>query len=290
MLSVVMTVFDRPIEVLLRTLRGLRECDLTDVQIVVVNDGSKLSYKSIRTYVEEQFESGIWRDMESYEAFRLYDGTNNPSRAFNRAVSLAEGENLIVMSSDVLVPPKTMAKAKRQDFSKALWTPFVEDTYGNLGDRYGSTMNAREYCGPNRLFPMPWFLGMSKSHLLEVGGWDETYLGGLCYEDNDVVGRVALKTGRFIGDWSQKVYHQGHMQVAYLQDRPEIVAANLRNREYTMKKWGGIPFDREYTPFDVTRRMQTSGDAAHECIDKTGKLDSVVAQTTGLLEVSRASR
>lgn len=281
--SVVMTVFDRPIEILLRTLRGLIECDLTDTQVVVVNDGSKSPYKSIKTYLKDNVEHQVWFDMPEYEAFRLDDGTNNPARAFNQAVSLATGENLIVMSSDVLVPPSTMAKAQKLDFAKAMWTPYVEDTFGRMPEI------GREYCGPQRLFPMPWFLGMSRAHLLEVGGWDEGYLGGLCYEDNDVVGRVALKTGRFIGDWTHKVYHQGHHQPAY-QDQPDVVEANQRNREYTMKKWGGIPFDREYTPFDVVRKMQTSGDAAHECIDKAGKLEAAVAQTTGMLAVANAAR
>lgn len=282
MISVLLTLHDRPIEVVLRTLRGLSECDLADTQVIVVNDGSKLPYRSVRTYIEERFERGVWFDMPDYEAFRLEDGSNNPARAFNQAVSLAEGENLIAMSSEVLVPPKTMAKALKMDFAKAVWTPFVEDTWGHLAI-------GREYCGPNRLFPMPWFLGMSRSHLLEVGGWDEGYLGGLCYEDNDVVGRVALRTGRFIGDWSVKVYHQGHVQGAYAETEP-VIEANQRNRDYTMKKWGGIPFDREYTPFDVTRKMQRSGYAAHECIDKAGKLDAAVAQTTGMLAVAHAGR
>lgn len=306
--SVVMTVYNRPVEVILRTLRGLLECDMEGTQVVAVNDGSQLPYNSIRRYVEDNFLHGIWYDMPDYEAWRIEDsglevpataettllpvtpGSNNPARAFNQAVLLAEGEQLIVMSSDVLVPPRTMAAAKKRDFSEGVWTPYVEDTYGTPRDRYGIGLDGREYCGPNRLFPMPWFLGMSKSHLTEVGGWDEGYLKGLCYEDNDVVGRVALRTGRFIGDWSQKVYHQGHHQVAYMQDKPAIVSANLRNREYTMKKWGGIPFDREFTPFDVVRKMQRSGIAAHECLAKSGKLESVVAQTTGLLAVADATR
>lgn len=279
--SVVMTVFDRPIEVLLRTLRGLYECDLTDTQVVIVNDGSNLSYKSIHGYVKEMFEHGLWFDMAEYEAFRLKDGTNSPSRAFNQAVSLAEGDNLIVMSSDVLVPPKTMEVAKKRDFSKGIWTPYVEDTYGNLNI-------GREYCGPKRLFPMPWFLGVSKSHLLDVGGWDENYLRGLCFEDNDLVGRLALKSGRFIGDWSVKVYHQGHHQIAYEIGDDAVQQANTRNREYTMAKWGGMPFDREFTPFDVVRKMQRSGIAAHECIDKAGKLDKAIAETTGMLQVADA--
>jgi len=273
--SVVMTVFDRPIEVILRTLRGLWECDLTDTQIVVVNDGSTFQYRSVRNYVESEFPSSVWFDMPDYPAFRMEDGGNNPAKAFNQAVSLAEGENLIVMSSDVLVPPATMARAKKQDFSKAVWTPFVEDTYGSLSI-------GREYCGPGRLFPMPWFLGMSKSHLIEVGGWDEGYLEGLCFEDNDVVGRVCLRTGRFVGDWSVKVYHQGHVQPAYAVEKETIFEANSRNRQYTMAKWGGIPFEAEYTPFDVSFKMQRSGDAAHECVDKAGKLEAAIAKTKGM--------
>jgi glycosyltransferase involved in cell wall biosynthesis len=277
--SIVMTVFDRPIEILLRTLRGLLECDMDDTQVVVVNDLSRLSYVSIHRYFKDNFEHGVWIDMPEYEAFRLEDGTNNPSRAFNRAVEVAEADRIIVMSSDVLVPPRTMAKARKQNFEAAAWTPYVEDTFGSTRGL------EREYCGPRRLLPAPWFLGMSRSVLLSVGGWDEAYLAGISYEDNDVVGRVALKTGRFVGDWSEKVYHQGHGQVAYIMERPDVLEATVRNREYTMTKWGGIPFDREFTPFDVVRKMQTSGDVAHECIDKAGKLERAVAMTTGLLRM-----
>ena len=48
--------------------------------------------------------------------------------------------------------------------------------------------------------------------LYSEGAEDENYLRGISYEDNDVVGRMALKTGKFTGDWTEKVY------------KPEIVA------------------------------------------------------------------
>lgn len=279
--SILLTVFNREPEVLLATLHSLSQCDLTDTEIVVVNDCSAMRYGFVREYMQAKFENGGWHDMEPYTAFRLEGGFNNPARAFNQAALLSKGENLFIMSSDVLVPPRVFEKARKVDLSKTLWTPFVEDTHGNP-----PLMGV--YCGPNRLFPMPWFLGVSREALFAVKGWDEKYLEGLCFEDNDVVGRLALHTGRFMGDWSVKVYHQGHSQPAYNLDDPIVLAANERNREWTREKWRGIPFDSEFTPFNVTRKMQEDGNAAHVCTDKTGKLAEAVEKTTGLLANAEA--
>lgn len=277
-LSVVMTVWNREPEILLATLRSLGRCLIEGMQVIVVNDGSTLNYEWAKSYVTEKL-GGIWHDIEPYEAFRIDEGFNNPARVFNQGLLLAESDRLIVMSSDVIVPKRTMAKALRADFSQMVWTPYVEDTDG------GPPLNG-EYCGPTRLFPMPWFLGMHRPHALEVGGWDETYLKGICYEDNDFVGRLCLKTGRFVGDWSVKVFHQSHTQNAYqyqIGDGSELAQANVRNRDLTQLKWGGIPFDAEYTPFDVNRKMHASGEVGHECIDKSGKLERAVRMTTGLV-------
>lgn len=275
--SILLTVFDREAEVLLRTLKCLRECDLADTEVVVVNDGSGMSYEWARDYVRSNFERGVWHDMEPYEAWRAANGMNNPARAFNKALMLAEGETVVAMSSDVMVPPRTMARMKKIKTSEMLWTPFVEDTHGEqplLG----------HYCGPKRLFPMPWFLAMSREHVLEVGGWDETYLNGVNYEDNDFVGRVALRTGGFMGDWAYKVFHQGHVQPAANMADDEIRAATARNKEWTKEKWGGIPFDSEFTPFDVSRRMHPSGNPVHVCTARPEKLARAVEMTTGLVK------
>jgi len=251
--------------------------------LIIVNDGSHMNYEWIKDYLKRHFEYPVWHDMEPYEAFRIDGGFNNPSRAFNQGVKLATGDSLFLMSSDVQVTPRAIAKARRVNTGEMIWTPYVEDTDGNpplLG----------EYVGPRRLFPMPWFLGVCRQHLLDVGGWDETYLLGMCYEDNDVVGRLALRAGRFVGDWSVKVYHRSHLQNAYmyqLGDGSELAQANERNRAYTMDKWGGIPFDMEFTPFDVHRKMHPSGEVCHECVERTNKLDKVVAMTKGLLAVDK---
>lgn len=274
--SILMTVHNRPTATLLATFHALAQCDLSDCEVIVVNDGSVMPYGWVRDYLAETFKHGGWYDIEPYEAFRLKDGFNNPARAFNFAASRAQGDRLFLMSSDVLVPPRTWRRARSVDLASTLWTPFVEDTRQEP-PLFGA------YCGPNRLFPMPWLLGCSRQALLAVRGWDERYLDGLCYEDNDVVGRLALQVGRFTGDWSVKVYHQGHEQPAYDLADDLVLAANTRNRDWTREKWGGIPFDSEHTPFNVTRKMHPSGLPTYECVDKLGCLAQVVAATTGLL-------
>lgn len=270
--SILMTVYDREPEMLMATLRTLRLCDLRDTELIVVNDHSHMMYGWVESYLREYFDAASWIDMPPYEAYRFRGGANNPARAFNTAVLNSVGENLVLMSSDVLVPQRTFNQLRRVDLSTKIWTPYVEDTNSQS-----------EYCGPRRLFPAPWFLGCKRDHLIEVGGWDETYLQGISYEDNDVVGRLALRAGGFMGDWSVKVYHQGHNQFAYDHNDPEIYGKTMLNREYTMKKWGGIPFDSEFTPFDVARRMDKSGNPVHICTAKPGKLDTVIGATKGLV-------
>jgi len=181
------------------------------------------------------------------------------------------------MSSDVIVPPRTFSRGRKVDTWEMLWTPYVEDTYG------WPPLNGK-YCGPNRLFPMPWLTAMSRTQAFEVGGWDESYMNGLCYEDNDFIGRMVLRTGRFMGEWGYKVYHQGHIQDAYMVEDKEIADANARNRERTMAKWGGIPFEAEFTPFNVSRKMHESGNAVHECVAEPGKLQKAIDETTGLVK------
>jgi len=144
----------------------------------------------------------------------------------------------------------------------------------------------REDCGANRVFPAPWFLLCQRETLLAVGGWDEQYLGGMAFDDNDIAGRLALASGWvFISD-KNIVYHQSHDMDAYANTR-ETHAGWARNREYTRMKWGGIPFDKSYTPMNVIRRPHPSGRMAFQVSGAADLLDHVVQQTQGLLSRAR---
>lgn len=267
---VLLTVHDREPAVLMSTLRSLHRSGLgAEEEVVVVDDRSSKSLAWAEAYARALFENVTWLRLDGYESFDL-EGYRCPAKAFNAALVAARGADIWVMSSDVLVTPAVIAGARRIDTSEMIWTPKVIDTESGM-----------VYCGQSRLFPMPWFLACSRAKAIEVGGWDEAYQAGLCFEDNDFVGRIVLATGAFCGEWSCVAYHQSHDQPAYAIDDPIVKAANERNRAWTMEKWGGIPFDSEYTPFDVTRKMHPSGLPLHACIEKSGKLGRCINLTKG---------
>lgn len=245
--SVLMTVHDREPEVLLATLRSLHRGGLGESELIIVDDRSSMDYSWVRDYAKPRFSNVKWIPTGDYKGFRV-EGYGNPSRAFNVGVEIATGECLVVMSSDVIVTPGAIKSLERYWTPECLWTPCVID------------MDSRhEYCGPTRPFPMPWMLAMPTKVAQESGGWDEAFLDGLCYEDNDFVARMALRLGTIRCDWDAIVYHQSHIQPAYDTTSEEVLAANFRNRDACKKKWQGIPFDPDVTPFTITKRPDPSG-------------------------------
>jgi len=265
--SIILTVSDREPEVLLSTFRWLMAGGLDESEVIIVNDGSRIDYSWMRTLTDQM--NARWLDLEPYECFKIDENFNNPARAFNVGLAAAKGERIAVMSSDVIVPTRVLAQARRQYTPDSVWCPMVIDLESSM-----------EYCGPHRVFPMPWFLYMSRELAVRAGGWDEAYLRGMCFEDNDFVGRVALVADRIVCDWSSCVWHQSHYQNAY-ENRPEVMEANKRNRQYTMGKWTGIPFgDADQVAFEISRgRDESTGNFALRFKDVKGIKDKVLAET-----------
>ena len=269
--SILLTLHDREPAVLMNTFRSLYRAGLNDdEEVVIVDDRSEQDLQWAHNLAKASFKNVVWKRIDEYPAYEIA-GFRNPSRSFNEALSAATGESVWIMSSDILVTPGCIQRARQIKTDEMIWTPRIVDLESCM-----------EYVGQNRLFPMPWFLVASKQKAIDVGGWDETYLQGMCYEDNDFVGRLALATGCFAGEWSRVAYHQSHNQPAYAIDDPGIREANERNRQWTQEKWGGIPFDSELTPFDVVREMHVSGIPVHRVIEKSNKLERVIGLTKGM--------
>lgn len=268
MISAILTVHDREPELLLSCLRSLRRSSF-DGEVVIVDDRSQMSYDWARDYIASSFEASQWISTGPYDGYRA-DGYGNPARAFNMGLLAATGDQVLIMSSDIIVTPDAMTKAIYATRLGMPWTPKVIDLD-----------SGKEYCGPSRFYPMPWFLLAPKQACLEVGGWDEAYLDGLCFEDNDFVSRVGIKCGRILADWTATVWHHSHHQPAYTSET-EIREANKRNELLTRRKWAGIPFDGEMTPFDVRRRPHESGCQSLE-FSAGDLLDRIVPMTRGIV-------
>ena len=88
-----------------------------------------------------------------------------------------------------------------------------------------------------RVVPLGWFYATARKNL---PGWDEEYLRGMAFEDNDVMARLGMST-RVVIDLTTIGWHQSHPQQAYSDEWEGF----RRNKKYTHEKWGGVPFLRD---------------------------------------------
>ena len=227
--TIILTVFNRPELMLLNTFMGIANNDLSDTEILVVDDGSTIDYTDFQATLE-----GLpirWlRRSTVHECPNTYNlgGHNNPAYVNNIAMNEAKGENLFWLSSDVILPPHALDRARRWNPNDVVWVPRTVDMD-----------TAKEFCGPERVFPMCWGVYTTKEHCVLAGGLDERYIEGMAFEDNDFMARLAQRTGKLIVDLGVTVWHQSHAQVATSDGGDGYT----RSEAYTRQKWGdAIPW------------------------------------------------
>jgi hypothetical protein len=225
-----MTVFNRPSLTVLNTLDALRRA-LPDARVVVVDDGSDDTAPLERMCREYRCDLIACDTVAEVPGCYHIDGYNNPAHAFNRGIECAEDGPVLIMSSDVIVQPKLGAIATffadSGVLERALWTPSIIDMW-----------SGQPLCSPQVVWPMPWCMLTTKRALDAVGRYDEAYCGGIAFEGNDVVARLALHVGAVVVDVTCVAFHQSHEQEAYSDDGEGW----RRNEAYTRAKWGGVPF------------------------------------------------
>lgn len=228
--SVILTVFNRDDMMLVNTIRALRKNDLTDTEVIVVDDGSTEDYTELAEMFAEWFEHFRWERVSTLEdhpnAYHI-DGHNNPAYVNNRAFEMARGDRIFWLSSDCMLTPDTLRNAREWVDRGAVFVPKVIDMDSAL-----------EFCGENRIWPMCWFVGHKRE---DFPGFDEEYIKGIAFEDNDFMASLALKTGKLVIDTGTFVYHQSHEQVAYSDDKVGFRASE----SYTKDKWGGVPWSKQ---------------------------------------------
>ena len=237
--SVIATIYNRPQLTVINTINALGQNDLRDVEILFVDDGSTHPYEPLFEQYEDLNVRYIRVDtLEDRRDTYNMDGYNNPAYAWNCALKEARGDHIIGMSSDCMPQAWALATIKRiSSLEKLVWHPCVYD----MGTSRRSGMAGRELCGPTRISPFGWMFATHRKNIEGIDGWDEGYLKGIGFEDNDFMARLMLHVGRFVIDKSVSVWHQSHPDVFCDDDKK---GWNI-NREYTEKKWGGIPWHRK---------------------------------------------
>ena len=239
--TIILTVYNRPELTLLNTLISVRKQDLTDTEVLIIDDGSDIDYSDVQELLTDWNLPYKWHRISTIEnrpeTYHI-DGHNNPSYVNNEAVKLAEGENVYFLSSDTVIPPNTMGSARIWDLDKAVYTIRVIDMDSGV-----------EWNGISRPYPMCWFLGVSKALFNRIGGFDEEYLNGMAFEDSDFSARASIETRKLIIDVGTLGLHQSHPQIAYSDAGKGV----KWSQTYTKKKWGGVPpWDDSGPPLNYT--------------------------------------
>lgn len=239
---VVLTVYNRPRRVLENTLRQLAKCEMADTLVLIVDDGSDAVYKEqYSAMLDSGVMAGIeftWMQADTVKdipgTYNI-DGHNNPAYVNNLAIEAAGGcERLFFLSSDVLIPKQAMTAARDAVDRGVVFTPTVLD------------MDTSEaFTSPARVWPMMWFCAAPYEKVADCGAFDEEFLMGMAFEDNDFIGRLALACGK-LESWGNVIcIHQSHSQVAY-SDKLE---GFKRSEAYCTKKWeGAIPWRQNGEP------------------------------------------
>lgn len=225
--SILMTVYNRPRQVLRSVLFGLAKNDLSRTELVIVNDGSDEPYNWVPDYCDQRNIRLKWVNVDTQRdrpgSYGI-GGYNNPSYAWNSAIEASSGYRLVFLSSDCIPQPQMMAHARR--CGESVWQAgCIDMDTGTL------------YLGKERLYPMGWCMALKRKHLPD-GGYDEGLLKGIDYDDNDFTARCALNTHTLEVDLACTVFHQSHPSIAYSDGH---LGSDI-NERYMRSKWGGIPW------------------------------------------------
>jgi glycosyltransferase involved in cell wall biosynthesis len=220
--SILLTVYNRPVGVLSSVLRHLEANGLDDSEVVIVDDGSTIDYSPVAIHYEHL--PITWLKKEQGPAYRI-NGSNNPAAAWNFAIEHSSGDNVVLLSSDCKIHKDTL-RAIGENGGK-FWQPAVSDW-----------KTASVFLGRTRIYPMGWVAAMPRTVVEKINGFDEEYMNGMAFEDNDFTARVALETGQVVIDEMRWAVHISHPLTNYSDDRRGFKISEA----YTRKKWGGIPW------------------------------------------------
>jgi glycosyltransferase involved in cell wall biosynthesis len=232
--SIVLTVFNKEELVLLNTLHGLAKNKDQDVEVIVVDDGSTVDYARVRSLYEDVLGATWFRCETLLDLPDCYqiEGHKNPAHAQNLGLARATGDRLFLLSSDVILPPGTIALTRERDLSRTIWSPGVVDLDTGAA-----------FCGFERAYAAAWFIGTERRHWETIGPEyvDEQYMLGQAFDDNDLLARLCLAAGRLTIDCGLKAWHQSHPQFAYSDD----LVGFERSKAYAYAKWGFWPWAKD---------------------------------------------
>lgn len=245
MISIAIGYFNRK-EQFLKTLESIKRSKITDIQIVVVDDGSDENNR-IEDLVEK-YNLTFFR-FEPHEK-----NWTNPCVAYNKAFSLCVHDKIIIQNPECY---------HLDDICLHAYNNVIEGSYITYAcysidySTYSSYIDVNQFDSLIRSkiinrsvttdFDLGWYnhsvyrpvayhftSAISKSDLEKLNGFDLRYSQGVAYDDNEFLHRIRLLTNNNILFVDNKIsIHQWHTKGSV---NPQLIEKNRKLLELTYKE------------------------------------------------------
>jgi glycosyltransferase involved in cell wall biosynthesis len=208
-------------------LRSIRAHEFPgELEIIVLDDGQDDTSTKTASIAKKWGAKHVRTRSNGNTGWRI------PGFAFNIGAKLAKGEVLVLSCPEILHQGPCLKELAEQ----VALTPDAMATPRGRSDTTGAVLNAvkagqklaADYDGLIELnTKLPFLLAMRKDIFIEIGGYDEDFVGR-CYDDNDFVDRLVAK-GMVYKFTKSPIIHLYHQRPGYsIPNNRERVALNKR--------------------------------------------------------------
>lgn len=211
-----------------------------DYEVIIAEDNKNISDKKEHTQllsIIENFSKKI-----NIKRINVPVITWNPCIAFNKAVQFAEGE-FIIVSNPECFHYRNILKGLDEEFLKdesvyvvcssrnRLNCKFFIKSFWDLGG-----IDNKWYCHSiHRQGCLHFCTALSRKSWNKVGGFDEEYVNGIAYDDNDFINRVKNSGLKVIQRDDLLTIHMDHGDV-YMHNPNKEKLIDI-NRKIYQRKW-----------------------------------------------------
>jgi GT2 family glycosyltransferase len=233
MISIATTYYNRKIQ-FINTLKSLELSKIKDFEVIAVDDCSDDNQRI--EDLEKRFKF-----LKVHRINKKDKWYHNPCIPFNIAFSLCKGDKIIIQNAECLHYSDILSRTE-ENLNDSNYLSFANysidqdtterinkcekikefiDSYpmnDNRFDFYGNGVNGWYNHGVYRPCAFHFCSAITRSNLIELNGFDESYANGICYDDNEILYRINLKGLKIIFEDDFKSIHQYHEKFYYNKD------------------------------------------------------------------------
>jgi len=225
--SIIITSYNRA-HLLKHALKSLASQGMIGVEVIVLNDGDP----------NDETESVCESFMDKLELLRYYSTKRDftqwrvPAYAINYGIKQSKGDMLFISCAEMFHMDNCVDAMIRvlEKSPKAMVITHGKDDDGSFLNKLNNNcvITDGDYnCLPPLInIRFPFFMGMMKSEIVKIGGYDEEY-AGIGFDDNDIVHRLGCAGCHHIIA-ECRVVHLYHPRLTF---NDPAVRMRLRNNE-----------------------------------------------------------